>query len=416
MQSLKTGGFGGGTKRGSRARAAMVAAQVAMSTVLLVIAGLLVRSSLEATSFDPGFETSRGTIASVDLRFHGYGEAEGRRLQERMLEGARNIPGVDGVVLTSGLAPFGLMSGVRLDVEGDTSEHGRYARRSHVSPGLFRRLGFTLLGGREFSEADVAGAPLVAVVNQALADLLGPARSAVGRRLSFATDAPQLSGTAAAGRGEQRPIEIIGVVANTPTDPRRPDRIDPVLYVPVAQHYSPRMTVVVTSNSPAAMVEPLRRAIRSIDPDLAVLDAGTLSDGSAMVASVYRVIGLLVSTLAAIGFGTAVFGLYGVLSFAVSQRTREFGIRRALGATTRVIYAMVVRSGVTMALAGAAVGIGVALLIGQVIGHLLYGVAPYDPLTLAVVAATLISTVVAGSALAARRAARVDPNVALRDL
>jgi predicted permease len=402
MDTLKAGGFGGGTRRGTRARGILVGVQVALSTVVLVVAGLVGRSSLAASRFDPGYDMSRGTMASLNLALHRYDEDEGQRVQARVLEAAGRIPGVDRVMLTSGLPPFSQLRLVRFSVEGGTGRPNALTRQAAVSPGLFSALGVRLLAGRDFHDADQAGAPLVAVVSEAWAER-AEAGNPVGRRLQLDPQGPF--------------IEVVGVVENLSTDPRSPDRQDPIVFLPTAQHYTPAVTVIVTSATPTRMTEPLRQALRSVDPDLAVLDVQPLAEAGWIMTHAYRVVSLVLMSLGALGIGIALLGLYGVLAFVISLRTREFGIRRALGASSGAIYWMVVRSGLVMATGGALAGGLLAAAVGRVIGQFLQpGIAPHDPATLATVAALLVASAAAGSALAARRAARVDPNVALRDL
>ena len=188
------------------------------------------------------------------------------------------------------------------------------------------------------------------------------------------------------------------------------------MFLPAMQHYVPTVRVIVTSATPARMVDPLRQAIRSVDPDLAVLDAQPLSEAGWILTEGHRVVSLVLISLGALGVGIALLGLYGVLAFVIGLRSREFGIRRALGATSGTIYGMVVRSGLTMAGVGTVVGGLLAFSVGQVIRRFLQpGITPHDPATFAIVVCLLMCVAVAGATLAARRAVRVHPSVALRD-
>lgn len=403
MTSMKPGGFGGTTRRGARARAATVGVQVALSTVLLAVAGLFGRSAIAMTHFDPGYDASRATMAAVNLELHGYDEVRGRQAQERILDAARALPGVEFAMLTSGLPPAAPLQWVtRLRLERDVSAAGRNARQLLASPGLFTALGIRLVAGREFQPWDQSGTSAVALINRTLAGLLGIENDALGHRLVV---------------GDRPPAQIVGIIENIRVDPRQPDDDAPLLVLPTTQHYAPRMTVVVTSAVPAQMVEPLRRAVRSAEPDLAVTDARLLTEASHMFVSAYRIGGLIVATLGGLGVSIALFGLYGVLSFVITERTREFGIRRALGATSGSIYRMVVVSGLWMTGIGTVVGLALALATAELLTSFLHrDVPPHDIVTLVCVAVFLALTTTAGSALAARRAARVDPNVALRDL
>lgn len=403
MTSLKPGGFGGSSRRGARARSVMVGLQVALSTVLLVMAGLLGRSALASTQFDPGYDTSRAATAIVNLDLHRYDDTRGRQFQERVLEEARRVPGVERAMLASGLRPAALPlnpTGL-LRLEGDSHDIRTYSRLV-VSAGLFEALGVRVEAGREFVASDRNGAPRVALISRALADQLGIADHAVGRRLTI---------------GEESAFEIVGVIEDLRAYPRAPDYVLPLLVLPATQQYVSRMAVIVTGAAPAQFVEPLRRAIRAVDPEVAVVDVRLLSAPNDMMTEGHRVGGLVVAALGALGLAIALVGLYGVLAFVISQRTREFGIRRALGATSGRIYRIVVTSGLWMAGIGAVAGIALALVTTPLLTRFLHpDISPYDIVTLVVVTGFLFATAAAGSALAARRAARVDPNVALRDL
>jgi predicted permease len=344
-------------------------------------------------------------MASVDLRFHKLDEARGRRLYRQILEAARAIPGVESAALVDAL-PAGRPGGshsatiVPEAQPAPPRAGGFYARSAAVSPGFFRTLGVSLQRGREFVDTDVAVSPPVVIVSAFTAGKFWPHQDPIGKRVLVGG----------------RPLEIVGVATNTQTG-WAGDPPVPVVYLPVEQAYSTSMSVLVRTNSnPAAAVEPLRAAIHAVDPDVAVVDASTVADAVGKVLVPIRIAAIVLGSLGLLGFGIAVLGLYGVVAYVVSQRTREFGIRRALGASGSQIYVAVLIQGLRMLGLGVVPGLLVAVIGAGFLRHLLYGVEPYDPLTFVVVPLALVLVGLAASVIPARRAARVDANVALREL
>jgi ABC-type antimicrobial peptide transport system permease subunit len=277
---------------------------------------------------------------------------------------------------------------------------GFYARSAAVSPGFFRTLGVSLQRGREFVDTDVAVSPPVVIVSAFTAGKFWPHQDPIGKRVLVGG----------------RPLEIVGVATNTQTG-WAGDPPVPVVYVPVEQAYSTSMSVLVRTNSnPAAALEPLRSAIHVVDPEVAVVDASTVADAVGKVLVPIRIAAIVLGSLGLIGFGIAVLGLYGVVAYVVSQRTREFGIRKALGANGSQIHVAVLIQGLRMLGLGVVPGLLVAVIGAGFLRHLLYGVEPHDPLTFIGVPLVLVLVGLAASVIPARRAARVDANVALREL
>jgi predicted permease len=403
LRVLAAGGAGGATTRGRRLRTRLVASQVAMSVVLLVGAGLYVRSALAALHFDPGYEMSAGAMASVDFSLHKIDEVRGRAVLSRMLEAARRLPGVERAALASALPAAGPSRYASLLPEGQVSA-GRadvYAGSAQVSPGFFQTVGIPIRRGRDFADTDGPGAPPVIIVSERVAKRFWPGQDPIGRRL---------------GVGSERGLfEIIGVAADTATSLTGTSTA--YVYRPVAQSYSPKMSVVIRApGRPATLLEPLRQALRAVDSDVAVFDVRTVADSVGLLLVPIRLTALVLGTLGVLAFGIAVIGVYGVMAFVVSQRTREFGVHKALGASESQIHAMVLRQGFRMLIRGVLPGLVLALIGAGFLQHILYGVQPRDPLTFVVIPLVLLTTGLAACYLPARRAARVDPNVALRDL
>jgi predicted permease len=411
LRILGSGGASAGaTRRGHGLRTWLVASQVAMSIVLLLGAGLYARSAFTSLRFNPGYDISSGAMASVDMALHKFDEVRGRRLFGRLLDAARQMPGVQSAVLTSGLPATGHSGAISyLLAEGQAPVrffHGQAlgwsAGCARVSPGFFQTLRIPLRRGRDFTDRDAKDAPGVVIVSEETGTKLWPGQNPVGRRLTIDKDGPLL--------------EVVGVVANTATDLQGGTGF-PFVYVPLEQHYAGRMSIIVRSASdPAPLVEPLRRTLRGVDADLAVFDARTVADAVGLVLTPIRVTAVVLGALGALGFGIAVLGLYGVMAYVVSQRTREFGIRKALGASAPQLYSVVLGQGFRMLIFGVVPGLVVAFIGAGYLRHLLYGIEPHDPATFVAVPVALVLVGLAAAYVPARRAARVDPNVALRDL
>ncbi|HEU0176230.1 MAG TPA: ABC transporter permease [Blastocatellia bacterium] len=373
----------------------LVVAQVALSLVVLIGAGLCVKSLRALQAIDPGFEPAKVVTASFDLGKNGYNEARGRQFIGRFAERVAALPGVEAVSFARVVAFSDVPWVGPLIIEGSIPQP---VNTNLISPNYFRTLGASLAQGREFTALDTAGAPLVAVVNEAAARRYWPGQEVVGKRIV---------------RGSQF-AEVVGVVRNTKekgltADPR------PALYLPLLQNYIPELTLHVRTATPSqTLLAAVRREVQTLDPTLPVYNLQTLAqqkDGSLyterLAATLLALFGLLALSLAAVG-------IYGVLSYAVTERTREMGIRLALGANSRDLLRLVVWQGLTLTLIGLVIGVGASLALTRLIATLLFGVSATDPLTFIVI--PLLLTVVALLAcwIPARRATRVDPLVALR--
>jgi putative ABC transport system permease protein len=400
LRALASGGAGAsGTMPARRRWTRRVAWQMAMSVVLLIAAGLYVRSSLAALRFDPGFDTQTGVAATIDLSLQRIDDARGRVSLARLLDGLRQMPGAESAALTSALPtrPSRQTPVVRDDRLGpaDTRSYD-----IQTSPGFFATLGIPLRRGRDFTDRDQLGSPPVTIVSARLADRLWPGANPIGRRIGIGLSSEWL--------------EVIGVAADISPDPRLPNAL--FLYRPIAQAYSPKLTLLVkAAANPETLIDPLRERLRAIAPDVAVFDMRPVRDALGLQVPTLRVVSIVLASLGALGFGIAMLGVYGVVAFSVSQRQREFGVYAAVGATPNQIVAMVLRQSIRMLAFGVVPGLILALIAAGLLRFLLYGIQPRDPVTFIVVPAAVMAAGLAASFIPARRAARVNPSQALRD-
>jgi len=410
--ALKDEGFSaiGGSRRG-RLQHVFVVAQVALSLVLLVSAGLFLRSLGKAARIDPGFDVSQTLSLSFDLQTQGYAEEKRAAFRRELLERVESLPGVRSATLASLVPMSGRMIGMDVTLEATSAAAGGSgapegagtAMVNIVAPDYFRTLAIPLLRGRDFSSGDKQGAPGVVIVNETLAGRFFEGTEPLGRRVSV--------------DGPGGPwLEIIGVAKDSRYDELTEDT-RPFMYLPLMQHADvmPETSIIVsTAGDPARELGSVVREARRLDAALPLFDAGTLasllrqrSDRQQGISGMLALFGFLALTLAAMG-------LYGVMAFSVSRRTHEIGIRMALGAKDRDVVALFVREGVRLSLLGIAVGSLLALGLTQALASMLFGVTPTDLITFMGVGALLAAVAAAASWLPARRAARLDPMLALR--
>jgi predicted permease len=408
-------GAGRGRPRGGiRMRSAFVVGQVAMSLVLLVAAGLFLRALERALSIDPGFEPSGVTVAKLDLHRLRYEEPQGRQLYQQILEAVQRVPGVEAASLSAAvpLGPGGEMLGIAPLGAAAAERKGDFIHANVVTPAYFRTMQIPLLRGRGFTDADRESTPRVAVVSLAMAEQLWPGEDPVGQRFRQEFSAMQLM---LGGDQEPAEYEVVGVVPDHKTTSLREERA-PHLYLPLSQSYRPRVVLAVRTRgdaSPAAAA--VRAQLRALAPDLPMLEFAPLRDliGNALLAQ--RIGATLTTLFGVLGLLLTAIGVYGVMAYAVEQRTREIGIRMALGAQRGSVLALVLRRSVALTALGLAVGFVAALAATRLIASLLYGVSASDPVAFAVGALLLGAVALLASYLPARRATRVDPMVALRD-
>ncbi len=398
---------------GGKIANALVTGQVALSVLLLACGGLFLVSALSAATADPGFRLDGGLLAEVDPGLAGYDEARGRRAHLALVDRLRTVPGVEAVTIASSF-PFSGMNDSR-DVApagvADTRPYSDGAVFIAVGRHYARVLGLPMLRGRDFTDAELApgSSERVAIIDDALAQRLWPGEDALGRLIQFLDEK---------GPKAKEPLRVVGIVpaVNHSLGNPRPSKH---VYVPVGQHYESAMTLqlrIADKSAERTMLATVARTIREVDPRLPVLRVETWRehlDGGLDV-WLYRAGARVFSAFGGIALLLAVIGIYGVKSYLVSRRTREFGIRIAIGAHPRVVLLQVLREGGRITLVGIALGVLLALGAGQVLQGFLYGVKAVEPAVLVAAPLVLLASSLLASYIPALRATKVDPTVALR--
>ena len=407
-ESLKEGGRqSGGSASRNHLRNWLVITEVAMALVLLVSAGLMIKSVLKLRNIDPGFNAENVLTMNVWLPFAKYPNDQSRvTFYDRLVEQLKTTPGVRSAGVTS-ILPLGTnFDGRSIQVEerpvapGEEPEAELYI----ATPGYIEAMEIAVRQGRSFTERDREGGPLVALVNETFAERYWPGQSAVGKRIKFPGS-------------QSRPQpwrEVVGVVKDVKQ--RKLDTGGTLqMYLPLAQYASSAMTLVVrTETDPAQMTAAVRTEVLAVDPDQAVFNIATMNQTLIDSIALRRFLMTLLGSFAAVALVLAAVGIYGVISYSVTQRTHEIGVRIALGATSRDVMKLVVGHGLWLALAGVGFGVAGALAATQLMASLLYSVETADPATYVSISLLLILVAVVASYIPALRALRVDPMVALR--
>lgn len=395
-----------GARAAARFRTSLVVVQLALSTALLVGAGLFIKSLVNVSRIDLGLQTADIVTFGISPQLNGYEPERSLALFESAEEQLAAIPGVAGVSAAAVPILQGNSWGNSVSVEGFESgpDVDANSRFNEIGPAYFRTLGIPLLAGREFSPADAADAPRVAIINEAFAVKFGlDARRAVGKRMAIG------------GGVEELDIEIVGVVQNAKYAQVK-NIVPPLFFTPYRQDTGLGWInfYVRATGQPEQVLRAIPTVIERLDPNLPVEDLKTLQSQVRESVFLDRIISTLSASFAALATLLAAVGLYGVLSYTVAQRTREIGVRMALGADGRRVRAMVLHQVGRMILIGGALGLGAALLLGRAASSLLFGLEGHDPLVIA--AATLVLAGVAFGAayVPALRASRIDPMQALR--
>jgi predicted permease len=394
-------------RRRVRLRQALVAGQVGMALLLLVAAGLFLRSLQEAAATDTGFNAERVDTLRIDTRIAGYrSDQDGVRVVESLIDRFRLVPGVTAVG-ASRMVPLqggGLgLGGLRAPgYTGPDASDEVAADWDVVTNGYFDALQMPIVRGRGFDARDRAGAALVAIVNEALAERVWPGENPIGRVLLQEAE-----------RGTERPLEIVGVARNakyrTIGEPPRN-----FIYVPIAQQFMSEVTFYARRSSDGSLINDLRAAVAAFDPNLPVIHTQTLAEATAIGLLPQLLAAWIAGSVGTIGLLLAALGLYGLTAFSVAQRTREIALRIALGASRDAVLSLVLRQSARLALAGAAIGLALAVGASLLLQSLLVGIRPVDPLAFGLATLLLCAVLLLASWTPARRASRMDPMRALR--
>jgi putative ABC transport system permease protein len=408
-ETLKEGGRSSTEGAGRRRlRGALVVAEMALSLMLLVGAGLLVRSFISLRRVDPGVNPSHVVTMQIPLPRTKYSKDEQRLgLYEQLLARVEGVPGVESAALASSLPPDLQTLWNPFSIEGRPPRPeselpvGDYIL---VTPEYFSALGIPVLRGRAFTDADREGAPRVCLINQTLAREFFPGEDPLGRRLKQGPDRP-----------DNPFMEIVGVVGDVRYE-GLDAKVQPAYYLPFAQNGWGDMSLLVRSSAtdPAALVPAVRGELRALDPELPLAGVRTMDELLTRSVAEPRFRTLLLAVFACAALLLAAVGIYGVMSYTVAQRTHEIGIRMALGAQGRDVLRLVVGQGVRLTLVGVLLGLAGALLLTRVLTGLLFGVSATDPLTLVCVPLLLSLAALLACYVPARRASKIDPLVALR--
>jgi putative ABC transport system permease protein len=396
LPALKDSGGSFSHRGGGRLRSALVVAQIALSLVLLISAGLCVRTLQNLQAVNLGFEIENMLTAKIDLGRQNYSEAQGREFYQRLLERVRSLPGVQAasLALTVPLSKSG-DGGIAV-----VDNQPLFSINYHiVTPGYLDTMGIPLLAGRQFTEQDDARSARVAIINETFARQVWPNENPVGRLFR---------------KGYYQTIEVIGV-ARDAIDMSLEKDTTRAAYFPLAQHYKDGMTLHLrAATKPELLIAAVRQEIRALDPKLPIYDVKTLEEYRRDYLFKTRFQAALIGGFGLLALALASLGLYGALSYNVTQRTQEIGVRMALGARTGDVLRLVVGQGVRLIAIGLALGLAGAFAAARVLKSMIYGVSPTDPLTFIVIPLLLSFVALLACWIPARRATKVDPLVALR--
>jgi predicted permease len=388
-------------------RSGLVVSQIAVSLLLLICSGLFIQSLLNTQKINLGFRTDNLLLVSMDVSLQGYDRNRGARFYKDVIERVKNMPGVVSVSLAS-YVPLGITKGtLEVFVEGQSpanplEDEGVGMYYNAVSPDYFRTVGTSILEGRDFTEQDSEVATGVAIINETLARRFWPAETPLGKRFKVRRDGPL--------------IMVVGVAQDSKFDWLY-EGARPFIYLPMSQSSASAATLYVhTATDPLSLVAPVREYVSSLDTDLPLYEVKTMhthiNEGPALFPA--RLGTALVATFGFLGLLLTAVGVYGVASFSASQRTREIGIRMALGARPGDILKLIIGKAIMLTAAGVAIGVIAAFAFTRVISSLLFGVSPTDPVTFLAISIFLSGVALLSSYFPARRASKVDPIVVLK--
>ena len=408
LHALKDTSAQGGAGR-TRLRSVLVVAQIAISLVVLIAAGLVVRTLQQLQTMNPGFDPKNALTMSFDLSLQGYDEARGQQFYKQLAERVRALPGVKSAAASSYI-PLSLNYNSRnIYVEGEPIERAAnlpLSMNASVGPRYFETMATPIVSGREFTEQDLEKSEQVAIVNETFVKRLMPAvkspAEAVGKRISF-------------GDAKGPFMRIVGVAGdgkyfNIAEDPRA------FMWAPLTQDYISSGAIMVrTTGDPQSMFAAVRGEVQALDPNLPLFDVTTLTEHMRLALFPAKVAAMVLGVFGLVALLLSAIGIYGITSYAVAQRTHEIGIRMALGAQFGDVLRLVLNHGLKLTLIGAVIGLAGAYAATRAITSVLYGVSATDPLTFISVSVLLIGVALFACYVPARRATKVDPLVALRN-
>jgi predicted permease len=395
------------SRRQNRLRSALVIAEVSLAFVLLIGAGLMLRTFLNLLYLDPGFHEDHVLTASLSLpraRYKSGGQTA--QFYDRLTASLSQLPGVESAGAGSDLPWTGYdenAGGFTIEGKKPAPNQEFHARYHMATPAYFSAMGIPLLQGRWFTQADKKGAPMALIINHTMAQKYWPGEDAIGKRITF-EDNPKKDDW----------MRVVGVVGDVKDQPNSPGT-EPAFWWSEYQRAEPDMSVAIrTQSDPRQVADGLRDAVHQLDPELAVADVKLMNEVADASVSTPRFTFVLVGLFAGLAILLAGIGAYGVIAYTVTQRTSEFGLRVALGAQRGHLLRMVLAQSARLAVSGTILGVVLALSLGQVLHSLLYGVRPADPLVLAAVTLLVLTVSLLASYAPARRAALADPMTTLR--
>ena len=390
--------------RKARLASGLVVAQLSLSLLLLICAGLFIRSFQNAQRFNPGFNPDHVLVSTYNLFSAGYSETDGMEFNRQLLAKLQSLPGAQSVSLASWVPLSFMWEAVGIKPEGYVpQQHEQMGVASFVvTPGYFRTMQLSLVAGRDFTLLDTEKSEPVAIVNQELANRDWPGQDAVGRRIGVGVGA------------SDRQLRVVGVARNSNYGTLN-EAPQPAIYRPEFQEHRSYMTVHArVAGDPIAFAAAVEGAIHELNPDLPVSEVRTLRSQVEFASMKERIAGTFVGSFGLVALILAAVGIYGVIAYTTRQRTREIGIRMALGAQRIQVLRLVLGQGLRLTLTGLTLGLVLSLALTRFLGSLLFGIAPTDALTFCAVAPLLCAVALGACYLPARRATSVDPMVVLR--
>jgi predicted permease len=395
----ESGSTSGGRNK-ARLSSILVVAQIAMSLLLLVCAGLFIRSFRVAQQFNPGFNPHNVLIDWYDLGGIGYEEKSGTQFHRQLLGKLQALPGVQSAALAHWVPLGFILSRVTVEAEEYVPQPNESMDMDfdRVSPNYLHTMQIPLVAGREFAPSDTERSQAVAVVNQEFARRYWPKADALGKRL----------------RAFGKWFTVVGVAHNSDTEGLN-QKPKPFVYLPLFQAYDSRVAIHLrVTRNPLEYASAVETSLHELDADLPLFDLMTLDSRILLNTTSSRIGGVFVGAFGILALVLAAVGVYGVLAYTTGQRLRELGIRIALGAEPRDVFGLVLRQGAILAFLGIGIGLAASFALTRALTKLLFGVSATDPLTFAVVAVLLLVVALLACYLPARRAMRTDPLVALR--